>query len=317
MSNKLIFLAAVLFSPHLLAQVIVGGPLAPDNLEARFTAPPPISTLSGLQAHLGHVGDLTFRNATLVLPDSPSGPRVYVVAARNLRFANSRIITNGNKLEIFAEEIDADSASSIMSFTTRNALPPSSPLPETRDGPSGIAGRNAGDVTIHVIQDFRDKLTLELSGQDGQPGTSGQRGSTGSRGATGRSGKCGTAGVGCRSGPGDGGNGGPGGTGGRGGNGGAGGNGGNIVIVFFNKDPSETNLPVYSNDGGRPGAAGQGGAGGAGGPGGDKGNRGPCCRRNAAHNGAQGPNGSAGPSGNHGTHGAKGRFVSRRQDIPV
>lgn len=310
-------LIAVLFPCPLLAQVIMGGSLTPERLEPRFTMALTVETLSGFRSHLDRVGDLTLDKATLILPDSPTGPRTYTLVARKLQFDNSRVITNGNTLEIFAEEIVGDSASQIVSFTTTSGLPPNEPSPGTLDGPHGLNGRNASDITIYTAGDFRNKMTLSLRGQDGQAGTTGQAGSIGTAGARGRPGRCAPIGTGCRRGPGDGRQGGAGGTGGRGGNSGAGGNGGNITIVFFNKAPVQNNLPIYANEGGRPGAVGQGGQGGPGGLGGAKGNRGPCCHGNAAHDGRTGSDGARGTAGSQGAHGFKGQFVAKRQDIPV
>lgn len=209
----------------------------------------------------------------------------------------SRIVTNGNALNITASEIKINSQAAISSFTSR-----------TPDGVPGTPGDDGGTLVVRAQQITGGDLRIDLSGQDGLPGTNGAQGASGAAGGNARG--RGLQGFrGCGGGH-DATHGGPGGTGGDGSAGGAGGNGGTIVVQVSGEGPeaSLSHLLIVSKDSrtipGTPGTGGAAGPGGPGGPGGagDGGHDG-CGGRGGKPNG---PPGAAGRAGDPGLPGKAG-----------
>jgi hypothetical protein len=229
-------------------------------------------------------GSLNLSNKTLILP-ARSTPSTYTLSADTLWLTNSVIVTNGNKLKIFANGMQANGAK-IVSFTDQN-----------RKAISESAA-SGGEVDMAVTDQLAGPLHVDLRGQDGMDGAPGTPGINGIQGSHGNNGAdhlfdCAHGGEG-------GGNGTNASPGGDGKAGSPGGDGGTLVI-----DPMSVNLSnhLYFNaqggKGGRGGLAGAGGKGGAAGPGGGG--------TTYCHGGPSGAAGADGASGNPGANGSDGR----------
>ena len=173
-------------------------------------------------------------------------------------------------------------------------------------GNEGLAGANAPNLTIFLLEMKGAPPIIDLRGQSGGRGGIGQRGGDGGVGHKGA--PASQSMFDCKSGCGQGGNGGPGGNGGKGGRGGAGGAGGTVTIVSVpSAFPALLQLIRANVSGGDGAEGGNGGSGGAGGPGGSQGEKAlPYCKDEPGRAGHPGGNGSAGDKGDKGSVGVQG-----------
>ena len=210
-----------------MEQLILTGNLSSSDIPSRITEP--FSTtpedIAEISNRLQNGGKLTLENAVLEFGEiSPFSDSRLFLGVKQLKLKNSKIITNGNFLEIFCDKISMDSDSKIISFKHAN-----------KRAINEIEGDYGGDTHIYLTNKIDSKLTIHINGQDGGNGLKGGTGSTGSQGARGRSARNGDFGS-CRRGPGGGHAGGQGGTGSNGTNAGDGGNGGVVDFIDENDD---------------------------------------------------------------------------------
>jgi hypothetical protein len=249
--------------------------------------------ISSLKAAFSAISDVVIQG-TLTISRDPQKPNDKVSAifvVNRLEIADGgRIITNGNSLTVFANQVVARNNASIVAYQgptakaaaggTQTGAGASGNTPGAQGGagPQGLggsAGDSGGVVTI-ITNTFEGPLAIELNGQAGGDGGKGGKGGAGAVGTKGSDGQCswqfGVC-VSCNQGGGGGGNGGPAGPGGPGGTAGKGGDGGNAIVAYVTSvSVSATNPKVsvaagagggrgQGGDPGRPGGPGQGGSG--------------------------------------------------------
>lgn len=291
-----------------MEQLILTGNLSSSDIPSRITEP--FSTtpadIAEISNRLQNGGKLTLENAVLEFGEiSPFSDSRLFLGVKQLELKNSKIITNGNFLEVFCAKISMDSDSKIISFKHAN-----------KRAKNEIEGDYGGDTHIYLTNKIDSMLTIHINGQDGGNGLKGGTGSTGSQGARGRSARNGSFNS-CRRGPGGGHAGSQGGTGSNGTNAGDGGNGGVLKIFYIEKNIQndlEIDFKSKKGTGGIGGEGGNGGAGGAGGLGGS--NAGNCNSRSPERNrGAQGPQGNTGNQGTSGVDGEDGKSFIERIEV--
>jgi len=234
----------------------------------------------------------------------------------------SEIITNGNTLVLFVNQIMSQDAQ-IVSFGTNTKAPSGADGNGTGNpGAPGQPGIGGGLVTFNIIQQLTGILHFNLFGQNGGDGGTGVAGTQGPGGSAGTPCQAGVCLPGgwfptpypcCKHDGGQGGKGGTGSPGGHGGDGGTAGQGGMVILVNVGPNPLPTASYTFSAPAGVPGAGGHGGAGGAGGPGGPGGDGNTLC-----HGGPSGPPGDAGRQGDPGNTGsgnASGKILQQNTDI--
>jgi hypothetical protein len=225
-----------------------------------------------------------------------------------------RILTNGNNLTVFANELVAGNNATVVAFDTNNRRAADGPngsgqgstgnVPGAAGGlgaPGGVGkpGESGGSISIFATS-FEGPLAVDLTAQDGGNGGTGGQGGPGARGHKGEDGESGP--FGCNRGGGQGGTGGSGGNGGQGGEGGHAGDGGSFGLFYVSsKTINPPQNPKVTTDAGRPGGPGKGGDGGSPGAGGEGGNGQGFC-----HGGPGGVPGAPGATGNPGTPGHAG-----------
>jgi hypothetical protein len=201
---------------------------------------------------------------------------------------NTKIVTNGNRLVLEADEIKLEGAPQIVAFE------------------SGAEGKGAGEIIVKARLISGTSLAIQNQGQKGRKGATGSAG-VGGAGGGGGSQRDTLCGGGKNGDPG-----GPGGQGGTGGTGGIGGAGGTVTIdVIAGLDNGGISRVSGINvaggpggDGGDPGPGGPGGPGGGGAPG--------TANCNGTQPGSNGPAGPAGPAGQPGSQGTRGNIIYTR-----
>jgi hypothetical protein len=254
------------------------------------------------------IGDANFTNHSVVFA---------ALDKLNLK-GKSGIITNGNTLVLFVNEIDSEDAEIISFSDTKKAADGGNAVGPGNGGAPGQPGMSGGIVSIHVVQKLNGILHFNLPGQDGGAGGNGAPGTNGPPGSAGSPCQAGVTGwpfphPGCLHDGGQGSKGGSGSPGGHGGDGAAAGQGGNVFL--FNVGNAPLSSASYSFAA-APGTPGKGGAGGAGGPGGDGGTGGD--GNVFCHSGPPGPPGDQGRTGDNGNSGAAnafGRILSQNLDL--
>lgn len=240
---------------------------------------------------------LILDGGTLVIGQPGSAPDVTLRLKRIELRNGAKIITNGSQLEIDALQIVSERGQ-ILSFTT-----PDMQTAPAVTGITGRAGNSAGRVLLDGGLVGNGVLTVNLFGQNGQPGGVGRPGPAGAPGAPGD--HAADHLFDCAHGGGAGGRGEPGRDGEQGARGGRGGNGGTLVLK--GRLAVQVDQVGFTALEGTGGDGGPGGPGGAGGPGGSGGGGSTYC--------SGGPAGPAGPSGNYGQRGPNGDPGTRGQLI--
>jgi len=259
------------------------------------------------------IGDADFTNHSVVF-----------AALDKLSFkGNSGIVTNGNTLVLFVNDIESENAQ-ILSFKDDTLKAPKAAdgvNPGDGGGP-GRPGIGGGNVSIHVVQTLNGILNFNLLGQDGGDGGQGVSGVQGVQGSPGTPCQAGVCLLGgfipvpvpcCKHDGGQGGKGGVGSPGGHGGDGGTAGGGGNVFLFNVGTAPLPAASFKFAARAGTPGNGGTGGAGGPGGPGGPGGDANTVC-----HGGNTGPVGDVGRHGDNGSPGsanASGSIVAQNLDL--
>lgn len=292
-----------------MEQLILTGNISSTDIPLRISEPfeTPPTDLAQINQRLLNGGKLTFEDADLEFGEiNIHTDSKLFLGVHELELKNSRIITNGNFLEIFCKKIKLDSNSKILSFQQKDTK-----------AKSEIDGDYGGDVHIYVTGQVESPLSINLKGQDGGDGIQGVTGTTGKEGRRGRSARNGSFGT-CRRGPGKGKRGGRGGTGGNGTDGGDGGDGGVLKVYFIEQNiPADLNIGFKALPGGfgKGGAPGKGGEGGRGGKGGS--NAGNCIPRSDPERsrGPKGPRGISGKAGKSGVNGKEGKSFIERIEV--
>jgi len=239
--------------------------------------------------------------ATLTI-GQPMEYQTYDLKFNHLELKNgARIITNGHNVRITCLSLSVSGSGSIVAFADEYRRRTQNPV--AKEGERGLNGRDAGEVTLHVVDEFVGRLTIDLQGQNGQNGGPGTQGTDGLPGTRGNDGVDGL--FDCRRGGGDGESGRQGGSGGPGQNGGNGGDGGRLILRGRAEEAFDDGRLDSYGDGGSVGQGGPGGKGGPGGLGGPGGGGSTWC-----HGGHSGPRGLPGKdnqtTGNRGAEGDPG-----------
>ncbi len=253
-----------------------------------------------------------------------TGHSVVFAALEKLSFrGDSGIITNGNTLVLFVNEIESEDAQ-IVSFKGDNLKAPRG-ADGVNPGDGGSPGRpgiGGGNVSIHVIQTLNGILNFNLFGQDGGDGGNGVAGVQGAQGAPGTPCQAGVCLLGgfipiptpcCKHPGGQGAKGGIGSPGGHGGDGGTAGQGGSAFLFNVGTSPLPSASYKFAARAGTPGNGGAGGPGGPGGQGGPGGDGNLVCH--GGFGGSAGDQGRHGDNGNPGSTNAAGNIVPQNLDL--
>ena len=265
----------------------------PQGVELR---PPTGISRADLTAQLERQPAVILDGAVLEITAPAAGSSRSLMMKRLELLNNSRIVTNGTNLEIYAGTT-VSQGGGILAFesATKGAAVA---------GQNGETGLDAGTVVIDTQLAQNNVLYVNLSGQSGEDGGPGVAGPPGAQGPRGENGADHI--FDCAHGAGNGGAGSQGGAGGAGGNGGAGGAGGQLILR--GQVAAQRSQVEFSAPGGNGGRGGPGGAGGVGGPGGPGGNKTTYCR--SGNNGITGPKGNNGADGSPGVRGKDGRILA-------
>lgn len=275
---------------------------------------------SDFKIRLQNGGTIVLDGSPLRIGDPNFGAHtVSFVALDKLVLKNhASIVTNGNTLVLFVNELDSEDGS-IISFedADKKAATGADATSSGAAGNPGSPGIGGGNVSIHIVQALVGILHVDLHGQAGGNGGHGAAGVVGVQGGGGTPCQAGIVGFpphpGCKHDGGQGGKGGVGSSGGTGGDGGTSGQGGTLFLFNVGTTSLPSTSYTFTADHGDPGVGGPGGAGGPGGPGGPGGDGNLFC-----HGGPTGPPGNAGPNGadgHTGTVNANGNLIAQNVDL--
>ncbi len=318
-------LSALIVSFGMSAAEFSGLPVKYSMLPKEAVQPIPIEiTTDQFKARLKAGGTIVFDGNEIILdPPDPTNKSTAFMAIDRLEHKNgAKIITNGNRLVLFANTIASENGQ-IVSFKDTNRTAAAGAPANSAAGSSGNPGSpglSGGLVSLHAIQGVEGRLTISLYGQNGgagSEGVAGGQGPAGSRGADAQDGPGGWLTPGwCARGGQNGGQGGKGYAGGAAGAGGPGGEGGVFELINVGSSPLPAAAYKFEAPGGTGGPHGQPGGGGSGGPGGPGGNGSAWCKGGSG--GPQGPPGDTGgvPS-TPSPKGINGKDIVKNLDLEV
>lgn len=140
------------------------------------------STLSDLDWYLGARGNLTLRNAELILPYSETTPYNFLLTVNKLTLINSKIYFNNSNALLLCKEYSQDSNSFLCSFSTEYQFAKNVNVKSVSIGfgrihtikPKGH-GCTGPKVNFHVLNSC-GPMSIFFNGQNGGRGVSGKKG---------------------------------------------------------------------------------------------------------------------------------------------